>query len=77
MLCPRCQQPTRVIDTRVRGPLVRRVRICGNVKNGKLVTPTCTLRFATTEIPVGWTRQVSVRMTEHGLDVDVVKKEQR
>lgn len=75
MQCPRCGQPTRVIDTRVHGARVRRIRMCGHVKAGKLITPTCQLRFPTVEVPIGWERKVSVRMTDQGIQVEVLKKE--
>jgi hypothetical protein len=49
--------------------------MCGKVKAGQMITPTCGLRFPTVELPIGWERKISIRMTDDGIQADLVKKE--
>ncbi len=74
MNCPRCQQPTHVIASRTKGAAVRRQRGCGLRKNGELVSPTCSLKFWTIEVPVGFKVGVAITMTPTGFETELVKK---
>jgi transcriptional regulator NrdR family protein len=71
MRCPRCQQPTHVVNTRWKGYIVRRERVCGLVKGGKPAGPTCKLKFATMEMPVGYTADVQIKLTQKGFEAEV------
>lgn len=71
MRCPRCQQPTHVENTRWKGYIVRRERVCGAIKGGKLVGKSCGLKFPTLEMPVGYTAQIEIKLTQKGFEAEV------
>ena len=73
MLCPRCQQPTHVTNTRWKGYVVRRDRVCGQVKGGKLEGTSCGFKFATMEMPIGYNANVQIKLTQRGFEVEVKK----
>lgn len=76
MRCPRCRQPTHVVDTRLgkRGFIVRRQRECGLLKNGKLSGPSCGLKFTTMEMPVGYKAEVEIRLSPSGFETEIKKR---
>jgi hypothetical protein len=43
------------------------------VKGGKLEGTSCGLKFATMEMPVGFTAQVEVKLTPRGFEAEVKK----
>jgi len=73
VLCPRCQQPTHVIDSRMQNQLVRRRRSCGHRRGEQIVS--CGYQFYTMEIPAG--ARVSfvleARVGTAGLEAEVKK----
>jgi transcriptional regulator NrdR family protein len=71
MRCPRCQQPTHVINTRWKGYIVRRERGCGQVKGGKTTGENCGLRFWSMEMPVGYKAEIEVKLTPKGFETEV------
>ena len=72
MKCPVCKGATHVVETRA-SDAVKRVRLCGQMQNGKLVGKSCGLRFTTVELPTGVTATVQVRVTPKGLRAEIVK----
>lgn len=76
MLCPRCNQPTYVIESRVDGAFVRRRRRCGQITKGKLVSNGCGLRFTTVELPTGSRADVKITLTLRGLEAEIVRQKQ-
>ena len=57
--CPKCEGPTRVLQSRESGRLTRRRRLCG----------LCGLRYTTMEVPVGYSTDLTVQITTEGLTV--------
>lgn len=73
MKCPVCKRPTHVVETRA-AEVVKRVRQCGQMQNGKLVGASCGLRFKTVELPEGVRATVQVRVTPKGLRAELIKQ---
>jgi hypothetical protein len=59
------------VNTRWKGFIVRRERGCGLVKGGKVAGPTCGLKFATMEMPVGYSANVEIKLTQKGFEAEV------
>jgi len=73
-MCPRCFQPTHVVDSRPHVGIVNRVRVCGLVKRGAIVGKHCGLRFTTVEMVTGSGANVQIKVGKKGILAEVQKR---